>query len=86
MHVNDGLSMSVLEALAKGKKVVWDYDFPHCLPGKDDEQICNSLNILLQQYPEPDVEAHKFIIDNYSQNQVLEIYDSIFAKLLRKVR
>ena len=82
MHVNDGLSMSVLEALAKGKKVIWDYDFPYCLPGKNDEQICNSLNGLLSEPPHPDYEAHEFILNNYSKEQVLSIYDSVFSKIM----
>lgn len=82
IHVNDGLSMSVLEALAKGKRVIWNYDFPYCLPGKTAEEIIESINISLKESPEPDIEAHNFLVENYSKEKVLMLYDKIFEEMV----
>lgn len=78
IHVNDGLSMSVLEALAKGKKVIWNYEFPFCLPGRTKNEIAMSLRKILTEDLKKDVEAHNFIAKEYSQEIVLNKYKKIF--------
>ncbi len=81
IHVNDGLSMSVLEGMAKGKYVVWNYDFPYCLPGKTTEEISSSLEKLTKGAPTPDVNAHEYIISEFSKERFLDMFDDIINSL-----
>ena len=48
IHISDGLSMSVLEAMAKGKKVIWNCRYPFAYPGSTTKEICNSLDLILK--------------------------------------
>lgn len=78
IHLNDGLSMSVLEAMAKGKKVIWNCDFDFCYPGATTGDITKSLDAILNQKPEVDYEAHNYIIENYSKEKILCMYQKVF--------
>lgn len=81
IHFNDGLSMSVLEAMAKGKKVIWNCSFEKCYPGSTTDEIRNSLKQIIKEEPAPktDIDAHDFIIENYSKEKILSMYREIFG-------
>jgi len=77
IHLNDGLSMSVLEAMAKGKKIIWNCKFEYCFPGSTTEEIVNSLNEIISIPPEVDIAAHNYIVENYSKDKILEMYKAV---------
>ena len=86
IHINDGLSMSVLEGLAKGKSVIWNYDFPFCLPGSTTDKISSSLNKILKENPVPcaDAKAHDYIVANFSRERFMALFNEVIDGILKK--
>lgn len=76
MHLSDGLSMMVIEALAKGKNVIWDHEFPYVLPGNGAEEIIDSMKKVLERSPFVNYDAHDFIIREYTKESYLKVFDS----------
>jgi len=81
IHISDGLSMSVLEAMAKGKKIIWNCKYPFAYPGSTTEEICNSLDQILKNKPEPDIKAHDFINQEYTKDKFLKMFNSYIESL-----
>lgn len=80
IHISDGLSMSVLEGLAKGKKVVWNCKYPFAYPGSTTDEICNSLDEIFKNPPQADTEAHTFINKEYTKDKFLvQFNDSLHS-------
>lgn len=84
IHTNDGLSMSVLEGMAKGKKIIWNCEFPHCFPGATTEDICSSLYRIIKLTPTPsiDIDSHNYIISNFSKDKFMDMFNDIVHNLL----
>lgn len=77
IHLSDGLSMMVLEALGKGKSVIWDHEFPYVLPGKNANEISASLKEATAIPPAARKDAHDFIAEHYSKRAFMESFDSL---------
>lgn len=75
IHHSDGLSMSILEGMAKGKKIIWNCKYPLCHPGSTTEEICRSLDELLKETPQADKEAHDFIVKEYTREKFLQMFN-----------
>lgn len=75
IHISDGLSMSVLEAMAKGKKVVWNCEYPFAYPGSTTEEICAGVEAIIKTPPTPDKDAHDFIAKEYTKDNFLRDFD-----------
>jgi len=82
IHISDGLSMSVLEAMAKGKKIIWNCEYPFAYPGKTTEEICVGVKDILKTKPEPDVAAHDFIASEYTKENFLRDFDKEIKRVL----
>lgn len=80
MHWSDGLSMMVLEALGKGKSVIWDHEFNYVLPGKNAEEIACSLEKVISEPPSIRQDAHDFIAQEYTKDRFLEDFDRLVVK------
>lgn len=72
MHTSDGLSMMVLEALGKGKHVIWDHEFDYVLPGKNASEIIDSLEKVLSQPLAPRQDAHDFMVNAFTEERFLD--------------
>lgn len=81
VHLSDGLSMMVLEALGKGKKVIWDHEFEHCLPGATTAEMIESIEKILEMDPEPDIAAHEFVVTTFTPENYLEIFSNAIDKI-----
>lgn len=77
IHLSDGLSMMVLEALGKGKRVIWDHAFPYVLPGMNACQIQGSLDSVISEPPVAQIEAHEYVKLNYNKSVFLDIFDRL---------
>jgi hypothetical protein len=80
---HDGLSMMVIEALAKGKEVVYRYDFPHCIAADNFDKAVQVLRTLFSKPPRQNSEGHELIINKYSKEKIFEQFDNYFCRILR---
>ena len=78
---HDGLSMSVVEAMAKGKKVIWNYSIPNVICAKSAEEICNELNAILKESPKVDINAHEYIVSNFTREAFLNTFSKVLESL-----
>lgn len=78
---HDGLSMMVLEALAKGKSVIYKYDFPYTYKASNYVETKEVLTrIISKGPPKPNFEASKYIAKNYkSESYISKILEAINA-------
>jgi len=80
---HDGQSLMVLEALAKGRHVIYNYQIPHCHYATDFE---GALEILerIKSNPEVNVAGSEFVRTKFNQKTIIgnikQIYDSLLTK------
>jgi hypothetical protein len=69
--IHDGLATVVLEALARGKHVLYKYPFPHCNYVPTEEKLTESLSELLQQFEEKNLKENlhgkKYVEENFNE-------------------
>ena len=68
--LHDGLSQMVLEALGRGRQVIWSMPFPHCYAANRPEQIVEIIKDLLSS-PRINVEGAKYIADNFTPEEMV---------------
>lgn len=78
---HDGLSMSVLEALAKGKSVIWSCQFPFVKVCSTGQQIEDSLHELLLEEPQINEESHDFILANFKPEIFMKTFQTEMEKI-----
>ena len=76
IHISDGLSMSILEGMAKGKKIIWNCKYPLCYPGSTTTEICNGLDDILKDVPKADIAAHEFIVNEYTREKFMRLFNA----------
>lgn len=81
IHVSDGLSMMVLEALAKGKQVIWDHDFPFVMPGGSAQAIIDSIAQVISEPPRCNHKAHDYIVSTYTEENFLTTFNGLIEKV-----
>ncbi len=62
---HDGLSQMVLEALLRGRQVVWSRRFPHCRHASTPEEFAAAVAALASTCP-PNVEGSRYVAQHYS--------------------
>lgn len=73
---HDGLSMSVLEALAKGKAVIWSSQFPYTMHCRTESEIKKRLQELVNTSPAQNTDAHNYIVENYNSENFFRDFQS----------
>lgn len=85
---HDGLSMMLLEALSKGKYVIYPYKFPHTFTPKsrsiEDVQACFDEVVKLK--PAVNHEASEYIRRTYSEDSVTRLYRELFQTMFHHER
>jgi hypothetical protein len=78
---HDGLSMMLLEALAKGKHVIYPYPFPYVhMPASrhfSDIQAC--FENIISNPPEINYRGSNYIHDTYTDAKIFNLYKDILA-------
>ncbi|MDD5222755.1 MAG: hypothetical protein PHE84_02090 [bacterium] len=77
---HDGLSLSVIEALARGKHVVWSNPFPHCHRAGDVEGIKGILKNIFQN-DKPNIEGMKFAQAEYNPRKIAADFKNVYMSL-----
>lgn len=71
---HDGLSMSVIEALAKGKYVLWNYKYPFSRHVRNGEDIIQELGSILNEIPQINKAGHDYVNKTYTSENFLRIF------------
>ena len=79
--VHDGLSMMVLEALAKGKHVFYKYDFPYCIKADSFAMITKALSDLCSKPPSQNIEGHRYIISHFNKDKIAQQFIQYFKSI-----
>lgn len=80
---HDGLSMSVLEGLVKGKYVIWNYEFPFCYYANNAEQISKQLDLIINDSPCINTASNEYITSCFTANSFIDVFDSELKKYLK---
>lgn len=62
---HDGLSLMLLEALIKGKEVIYCYDFPFTKKVANLDEIIEVLGEIVKDIPKLNIDGHNYIIEHY---------------------
>lgn len=76
---HDGKSMFVLEALARARHVVWNYDFPHVRSAKGTEQVISTLRELRQSHEQGTLQTNdagrEFVLSEFARPGVARSFE-----------
>jgi len=76
---HDGLPRMILEALARGRHVVWNQEFPHCRLANSFEEVTSALDSL--QGEGPNGHGSKFIRDEYHPKVLSQKWHDFYESL-----
>jgi len=68
--LHDGLSQMVLEALGRGRQIIWSMPFPHCHTAAKPEQIAEIISGLVS-CPQINVDGARYIADNFTPDEMV---------------
>lgn len=78
---HDGLSMSVIEALGKGKIVLWNYHYPYVNYVENENDIIRCINHVLETKPIVNIKEHEFISLTFNADLFLKIFKNAFENM-----
>lgn len=78
---HDGLSLMLLEALAKGKEVMYIYDFPHVKAVNNIDDLKSSFEEIIKKPPMLNLQGHNYIKENYGSDIVFNKLLKVFKKI-----
>jgi hypothetical protein len=76
---HDGLSMLVIEALAKGKNVIYNYAHPYVNFVTTYDDIRIAIENILSKTPTINLEASNYINDTYNRKNFLNLFDKYIS-------
>ena len=76
---HDGLSLMLLEALIKGKEVIYCYEFPFTKKAKNIDEMLNVMEEIVKKKPKLNTEGHNYVIEHYK----LEEYQNKVSKYIK---
>lgn len=82
MPKHDGLSLMVLEALGKGKEVIYNYSFPGTNLAKNQEQLEEKFEKIVNFPPEINDEGYNYVTENLNHEIISRKLVNIFKGVL----
>ena len=79
--LHDGLSMMVVEALGKGKEVVYNHPYAHCHFVRSHEEIIEVLDEITRIEPKANVDGHRLVTNTLSKRVLGAQMRDIFMAL-----
>ena len=87
---HDGKSMLVLEALARGRHVIWNYDFPHVQYADGFEATLTMLQGLVERHAEGRLETNlagrAYVLANFSRPALAERFCARLDRAVSEMR
>lgn len=80
--IHDGLSMSIIEGLAKGKQVIYSYTHPYTFLARNFEEACAGLDQILASKPSVNYEGSYYVNENYTTEKYLKRFNNIIKGVL----
>ncbi len=74
---HDGLSMSVIEALAKGKEVIWNFPYRGVNYVKSVEEMCAALGQIVSRPPVINIEASKYVCEKLTKENFIDEFERV---------
>jgi glycosyltransferase involved in cell wall biosynthesis len=80
---HDGLSLMVLEALSRGRQVIWSEQFPHCYYARDTASAKAALLKIINN-PEINHNGASYVQETFNKNKIIgglvEIYKGLIGR------
>lgn len=80
---HDGLSMSVIEGLIKGKKVIWNNRYHGVVYAETKEAICNELKEILKISPYTDIDVSNYVKDVLSKEKIRHVFEETIDRIFK---
>lgn len=84
MVEHDGLSLMLMEALAKGKEVIYSYDFPYTYKSKDYVSLKQNFLKIIKDKPKKNIEGAKYIKENFKVENYINNLLQHFKNVLKE--
>ena len=81
MPKHDGLSLMLLEALIKGKEIIYSYKFPYTHYATNKEEVKDIIDEIINKQPEFNKLGHQYVLKNYNINNIKEKLKKILFNL-----
>lgn len=81
MPKHDGLSLMLLEALIKGKEIIYSYKFPYTHYATNKEEVKDIIDEIISKQPEFNKLGHQYVLKNYNINNIKENLKKILFNL-----
>lgn len=78
---HDGLSHTVIEALARGKHVIWSYEFPYCYQAKTFKEAKYALREIFTQN-QPNIGGVNYVQSEFQPFKISKLLKTIYGSSL----
>ena len=79
---HDGLSLMLMEALVKGKEVIYSYDFPDTYKSNNYDDLKQIFQKIIEVKPKLNEEGAKYIKENFSRKKYINNLKKYFKELI----
>ena len=87
---HDGKSMLVLEALARGRHVVWNQEFPYAIAAQSPDAVIDALGSLRERHARGELELNtagrEFVLQCFSRSKVAFDFEQRLNEVVREWR
>lgn len=73
---HDGLSMMVIEALAKGKQVLYKYEHPYVYTPRslNIDDLDRTFKEIISTNPQENKKGHNYVVEHYNEKEIIKLY------------
>lgn len=81
---HDGLSLMLLEALLKGKHVIYCYDFPFCEQVSNEKDLYEKINKIIKEKPKVNQSGRDYVLKEFDVEKVKEQLNKLILECLEE--
>lgn len=79
---HDGMALSIVEAMSKGRCVICNQPVPHTVYANTYDELCNALEALTSTPPKLNLEAHQYAAREFSRSRCTELLQHYLKMIL----